>query len=82
MIDLSDGLASDAARISEESGVALEMRLGSLPLDEGVDAVARMAARPALSSLPPRVRTTSCCSPLPRTRERKSNVRQMAPGLS
>jgi thiamine-monophosphate kinase len=43
MIDLSDGLASDAARISEESRVALEMRLSSLPLDEGVDAVARMA---------------------------------------
>jgi thiamine-monophosphate kinase len=42
MIDLSDGLASDAARISEESGVALELKLSSLPIDEGVDAVAGM----------------------------------------
>ena len=82
MIDLSDGLASDAARISEESGVALEMRLGSLPLDEGVDAVARMAA-----STGPELAATAGedyerCSPLLRTRERKSNVRQMAPGAS
>jgi thiamine-monophosphate kinase len=46
MIDLSDGLASDAARISEESRVAIEMRLSSLPLDEGVDVVARMAGVP------------------------------------
>jgi thiamine-monophosphate kinase len=42
MIDLSDGLASDAARLSEESGVGVEIELSSLPLDEGVDAVARL----------------------------------------
>jgi len=40
MLDLSDGLASDAARISEESGVAIDIELAGLPLDEGVDAVA------------------------------------------
>jgi thiamine-monophosphate kinase len=40
MIDVSDGVASDAARLAEESSVALELELARLPLDEGVDALA------------------------------------------
>jgi thiamine-monophosphate kinase len=40
MIDLSDGIASDALRIAEASNAALEIELRALPLDDGVEVVA------------------------------------------
>jgi thiamine-monophosphate kinase len=40
MIDLSDGLVSDAAQIARASGVAIELWLADLPLTAGVAAVA------------------------------------------
>ena len=42
MIDISDGLASDCARLAEESGVMLEVQLAEIPVDEGVDEVAAL----------------------------------------
>jgi thiamine-monophosphate kinase len=49
LIDVSDGIATDARHLAARSGATLELTLAALPLDEGVEIVAgQLDADPAI----------------------------------
>ena len=83
MIDVSDGLAADAAALGLASGVSLALQAELLPLGPGVAAVAERLELSAAALAAAGAKTTSCVSarrPRAARRSRRRSLPRAAPG--
>lgn len=80
LVDVSDGLATDAGHIARASGVELRLELARLPLADGVAAVAAALGQAPAAFAATAGRTTSSASAPRRAPARRSRPRRRSAG--